>query len=446
MQWRAGQPRSAALAAGDYRLAERGIGHRRRNAIRLLDQRGDDVRLGNCLDDLALDEDLALAVAGCDTQVGFASLPWAVDDTAHDGHPQRHAHALKALGDLIGERVDVNLGPSATGAGDDLELPLAQVQRLQDLQADLHLFNRRSTERNTDGVADALREQDAERRGRLDGALERGAGLGDAEVQRPVTLLRQHPVRLHHDDRVIVLDRDLEVVEVVLLEQARLPDRALDQGLGSRLAVLLQQARLQRAGIHPDADARAGGFRSRRDLADLVVELPDVPGVHSHRADARVDGGEDITRLEVDVGDDRDLTLRGEDVQDIRVILVRDRHPHDVATGCCQLGNLLKCRIDVGGLRRRHRLNAHLRVATDTDLAHLDLAGLATGGENGGNFRESEIYCSHDASLLRPAERSVGARQARPVSTSSTRFRGHRLGLDPLPRSPVGLDKLAWSR
>ena len=60
---------------------------------------------------------------------------------------------------------------------------------------------------------------------RLDRALERRTGLGDAEVQRPVAALGQQLVRLHHDDRVVVLDRDLEVVEVVLLEQRRLPQR-----------------------------------------------------------------------------------------------------------------------------------------------------------------------------------------------------------------------------
>jgi hypothetical protein len=36
-----------------------------------------------------------------------------------------------------------------------------------------------------------------------------------------------------------VLDRDLEVVEVVLLEQAGLPDGRLDERLGGGLAVLL---------------------------------------------------------------------------------------------------------------------------------------------------------------------------------------------------------------
>jgi hypothetical protein len=50
-------------------------------------------------------------------------------------------------------------------------------------------------------------------------------------VQRPVAALGEHFVRLHHDDRVVVLDGDLDVVEVVLFEQRRFPDRRLDQAL-----------------------------------------------------------------------------------------------------------------------------------------------------------------------------------------------------------------------
>src|SRR4051794_41114128 len=50
---------------------------------RLLDQGLDDLRLGNGLDHLALDEDLPLAVARSDTEIGLAGLPRTVDDAAH---------------------------------------------------------------------------------------------------------------------------------------------------------------------------------------------------------------------------------------------------------------------------------------------------------------------------------------------------------------------------
>src|SRR3954454_519016 len=149
----------------------------------LLDQRLDDLRLRHGLDDLALDEDLPLAVAGGDAEVGLAGLARAVDDATHDGHPQRDLEPVEAGGHLVGELVDVDLGAPARGAADDLQAALAQVQRLQDLGADLDLLHRRGGEGDADRVADALAQQRAEGDGGLDRALEGGAGLGDAEVQ-----------------------------------------------------------------------------------------------------------------------------------------------------------------------------------------------------------------------------------------------------------------------
>ena len=209
----------------------------------------------------------------------------------------------------------------------------------------------------------------------------------------------QQPVGLHHHDRVVVLDRDLEVVEVVLLEQARLPDRALDEGLRGRLAVLLQEARLERAGVHADPDGDARGLRGRCDGADLVVELPDVAGVHPHRADAGVDGREHVPGLEVDVRDHRDLALHGDDLQGIGVVLVRNGDAHDVAAGGGQLGDLLQGRVDVGGLRRRHRLDADLGVAADCDLAHVDLAGLAPRVQHFGGLGHPQVHGWHGSTL-----------------------------------------------
>jgi len=44
-------------------------------------------------------------------------------------------------------------------------------------------------------------------------------------VERVVALLSQQPVGVDHHDRVVVLDRDLDVAEAVLLEQRALPER-----------------------------------------------------------------------------------------------------------------------------------------------------------------------------------------------------------------------------
>src|SRR5690606_37959150 len=60
--------------------------HLLRKAHRLIQQRLDDLRLGDGLDDLPPDEDLALAVAGGDTQIRLPGFSRPVDDAAHDRH------------------------------------------------------------------------------------------------------------------------------------------------------------------------------------------------------------------------------------------------------------------------------------------------------------------------------------------------------------------------
>ena len=223
----------------------------------------------------------------------------------------------------------------------------------------------------------------------LDGALERRAGLGDAEVQRPVAGLGQQLVGADHHDRVVVLDRDLEVVEVVLLEEAGLPDRGLDERLGRGLAVLVQDPLVERAGVDADADRGAAVLGGPRDLLDLVVELADVARVDPDGRAAGVDRGEDVLGLEVDVGDDRDLRVLRDLRQRVGVVLARARDAHDVAARGGELGDLLEGRVDVGGQRRGHRLHRdrarRCRRPTEPTLIWRVLRrGARTGGGSAG--------------------------------------------------------------
>ena len=110
------------------------------------------------------------------------------------------------------------------------------------------------------------RQQGAECDRGLDRALECRPGLGDAEMQRVVARCGEQLVGPHHDDRVVVLDRDLEVAEVVLLEQRRLPQRRLDERLRGGLAVLGEQPLVERSRVDPDSDRTC-----RRPAAALAI-------------------------------------------------------------------------------------------------------------------------------------------------------------------------------
>ena len=92
-------------------------------------------------------------------------------------------------------------GAAAAGAGADLRPEGAQAQRLQDLHGDLHLLaavaTGRRRQRDADGVADALVEQDGQAGRRGHRALHAHAGLGEAEVQRVVAATGQLAVDVH---------------------------------------------------------------------------------------------------------------------------------------------------------------------------------------------------------------------------------------------------------
>ena len=67
------------------------------------------------------------------------------------------------------------------------------------------------------------------------------ARLGDAEMQRVVAGLGQLLVGGDRQEHVGRLHADLELVEIVVLQDAGVVERALDHRLGAGLAVLLQQ-------------------------------------------------------------------------------------------------------------------------------------------------------------------------------------------------------------
>jgi hypothetical protein len=219
-----------------------------------------------------------------------------------------------------------------------------------------------------------------------------GPGLGHAQVQRVVALAREQPVGVDHHHRVVVLHRDLDVAEAVLLEQRALPQRRLDQRLRGGLAVLGQQPLVQRARVDADPDRDPGVGRGLGDLGDLVVELLDVARVHPDRRAAGVDRREHVLGLEVDVGDDRDLRLLRDGGQRVGVVLGRDRDPDDLAAGGGQLGDLLQRGVHVGGQRGGHRLHAHRRSAAHRHRTHHDLAGQpALGQRRGRRLRHTQV-------------------------------------------------------
>ena len=93
------------------------------------------------------------------------------------------------------------------------------------------------------------------------------ARLGDAEMERIVAGFGELLIGRDGQEHVGGLAGDLELEEVVVLEDLRVVERALDHRLGARLAVALQEILLERAGIDADPHGAAVVLRRLHHLA-----------------------------------------------------------------------------------------------------------------------------------------------------------------------------------
>ena len=183
-------------------------------------------------------------------------------------------------------------GAAAAGAGRDQRHEGAEAHGLQDFLRDLHLERavaaRLRRQRNADGVADALLQQDAERGRRGDDALRAHAGLGQAEMDRVVGAAAEllvdrdqvlHRRHLGREDDAVARQADL--LGARGREQRRLHHRlARDRARLHRvvrLGVLVhqvgQQFLIERAPVGADAHRLVVLDRHLDDGGELPVLL-----------------------------------------------------------------------------------------------------------------------------------------------------------------------------
>ena len=164
------------------------LGHQ---LLRLGHQGADHLVLGHDPDDLALDEQVARLAAGGDAEVGLPGLPRSVHDAPHDGHLDGQVAVLQRGLGRTGHGDDVDLGPAAARAGDQVEtLALPQAQGLEQLPAGPSLLDRVGGQRVADGVPDPLGQQGGDPGRALESPAGRRPGLGHPEVERMVEGLR----------------------------------------------------------------------------------------------------------------------------------------------------------------------------------------------------------------------------------------------------------------
>src|SRR3546814_291404 len=318
-----------------------------------------------------IDHVRALAAAG-HADVGLARFAGAVDAAADPRYLHRRHDVLQALFQQFDGIDDLELLPRAGRAGDDVDAAMAEIERLQHVEADLHLLYGIRRQRYPNGVADPRPEQHPQSDRRFHGADAEAAGLGDAEMERIVAGLGELLIGGHGEKDVRSLHADLELAEVVVFQNAGVMEGALHHRFRTRLAVTLQQFTLEAAGVDSDPHRAAMVLGGLDHLAHTLVGA-DVAGVDAQAGGARLGRLDGALVVEMDVGDDRHRHL-GDDLLQCRSRLpIRTRHAHDVDARDLSLANLPDGRRGIRRRRVRHRLDADWRIATDSDFADMDL-------------------------------------------------------------------------
>ena len=104
----------------------------------------------------------------------------------------------------------------------------AQAERFQHLEADLDLLFGLRREADADRIADPGPQQIAHPDARLDRPADQPAGLGNSQMERAIDRLGQLHIGRHGEEYVAGLHRHLVFVEIVVLQQLDVIERALD--------------------------------------------------------------------------------------------------------------------------------------------------------------------------------------------------------------------------
>ena len=195
-------------------------------------------------------------------------------------------------------------------------------------------------------------------------------------MQRTINGFRELLIGRHGQEQVRGLHADLELVEVVVLQDASMVESAFDHRLGTGLAVAFQQVPLQRSGIDADPHRTAVVARCGDHLAH-PIRRADIAGIDPQAGRPRLGRFDAAFVVEVDVGHDRDRGGPHDRRQGGGRVLVRAGDPHDIGAGLFQGPHLGDGRRRIAGHRVGHRLDRDRRVPTDLYGTDADLAAFA---------------------------------------------------------------------
>src|SRR5262245_13756370 len=232
-------------------------------------------------DDLTVAKDHALAVAGRDTDVGFACLAGAVHHAAEYADLHWRLLAGQPLLQLGNDLFEIDGQPAAGGACNQLRLAHAPARCLKNVERCGHLGNRVAEKANANRIANAVEEYWGQAASGFRYRIRRLAGFRHADVRRIIRLLRIKPIRFDDRHHVARFQRHDNVMVTFALGNLEVAQGTINHGRRARVAILHGHFALQAAGIHADAH----GYALRLALANylpVAVVAADVSRVDAN--------------------------------------------------------------------------------------------------------------------------------------------------------------------
>ena len=339
--------------------------------VDLCHKRVDNLVLSYFTNDLAMRKEQGLTTSASNAQIGIRSLAGAINGTSHHSDRKRRGVVLKPLGNLLGNGNKVNLAAGARGARDNLGATATQAQRLQNTPDNRRLLNRISCERHTHGVANAFGKQDTQAYRALDGALELGTGLRNAQMKRNVwNLTRQGSIGIERRLYAMGLGGKHNVGKPTIL---KVPHKALARHhelFGLREVIALGDILLKRARVHANANRAPSGTRSINHRVNLGP-IADIAGIDAKLGGTSLDGADGEFMVKVNIGNDRHRRLGTDGAKTLKRGLGGHAHAHDIAASLRQRAHLRKRCLGISGIGAGHGLNHDRSAATDLHAAHM---------------------------------------------------------------------------
>ena len=305
--------------------------------------------------------------------VGHLGLAWPVHDATHHGNVDRRGDVLEPGLQGVYRGNDIEVLARTTGAGNQVHALLAQAQALEDVEADLDLFDRVGRQGNADRVADTVHQQQAETDRRLHGAGAQAAGLRNAQVQRLFDLRGELAVGRHGHEHFGRLEAYLEVLEIVGVQDVDVAHGGFDHGVGIGFAVLAQQFLAERSRVDADTQRHATVACGFDDGAHAVLAA-DVAGIDTQAVHAVFEHLQRDVMIKMDVGHQRDGGAGPDFAEGFRGFHGRHGHTHEIRADLFKTFYLRQGGSHVAGIGIRHALYGDGRIAAYRHVAHHDPA------------------------------------------------------------------------